>query len=92
MPAFLNQAVEMPARGKNGKPTSGFPSFPPSLQIPVGFAHFHRLGYDEPYSFFKEPCGLPDRDSETRASPVRKGLVNHVPGTKCKECSGTLTP
>ena len=25
----------MPARGKHGKPTSGFPSLPPSLNIPA---------------------------------------------------------
>ena len=26
--------MEMPARGKHGKPTSAFPPFPPSLNIP----------------------------------------------------------
>src|SRR4051812_39090651 len=28
------RAVEMPTRGKHGKPTSAFPPFPPSLNIP----------------------------------------------------------
>src|SRR4051812_13591226 len=28
------RAVEMPAHGKRGKPTSAFPPFPPSLNIP----------------------------------------------------------
>src|SRR5688500_11342057 len=37
----------MPVRGKHGKPTPGFPRFPPPLENPAeaaGFSHFHRPG------------------------------------------------
>jgi hypothetical protein len=34
-------AVEMPARGKHGKPKTGFPPFPPSLEIPQKPRDFH---------------------------------------------------
>jgi hypothetical protein len=31
----------MPARGKPGNPTPGFPPFPPPLEIAARFPHFH---------------------------------------------------
>ena len=34
-------SVEMPARGKPGKPKAGFPSFPLSLEIAQRFPHSH---------------------------------------------------
>jgi hypothetical protein len=40
------QAVEMPGRGKRGKPRSGFPPFPPPLEIAPRFPHSHRLDGD----------------------------------------------
>jgi putative transposase len=33
--------VEMPARGKPGNPTAGFPPFPPPLEIALRFPHSH---------------------------------------------------
>ena len=85
------RAVEMPARGKSGKPTAGFPLFPPPLEIPVGFPHFHRLGYDGQIFFCQRPMRHAQPQSQPEPSPVRKGLVNYVPGTKCKGCPGPLT-
>ena len=32
----------MPGRGKRGKPTTGFPLFPPPLEIAARFPHSHR--------------------------------------------------
>jgi putative transposase len=37
----MEQHVEMPAGGKPGNPTAGFPPFPPSLEIAVRFPHSH---------------------------------------------------
>src|ERR1051325_5419483 len=34
--------------GKHGNPKSGFPPFPPSLEIALRFPHSHRL--DDPYN------------------------------------------
>src|SRR3979411_3484326 len=34
-------AVEMPVRGKHGKPNPGFPPFPPPLEIPQNQRDFH---------------------------------------------------
>ena len=36
-----DQAVEMPVRGKPGKPKPGFPPFPPPLEIAPRFPHSH---------------------------------------------------
>lgn len=36
------RTVEMPGRGKRGKPTPGFPLFPPPLEIAARFPHSHR--------------------------------------------------
>jgi hypothetical protein len=33
----------MTVRGKPGKPKTGFPPFPPPLEIPEGFPHSHRF-------------------------------------------------
>src|ERR1700746_3213696 len=37
------RAVEMTVRGKPGKPTPGFPLFPPPLEIAARFPHSHRF-------------------------------------------------
>src|SRR6185437_10933540 len=81
----------MPARGKTGKPTAGFPLFPPPLEIPVGFPHFHRLDLRWTNIFFQRPMRHARPQSQPELSPVRKGLVNYVPGKKCKGCPGPLT-
>ena len=33
--------MEMPVRGKPGKPNPGFPLFPPPLEIPLNQRDFH---------------------------------------------------
>jgi transposase InsO family protein len=43
------QHVEMPAGGKPGNPTPGFPIFPPSLEIAARFPHSHTHD-DSPYN------------------------------------------
>jgi hypothetical protein len=46
--------VEMTVRGKPGKPKTGFPPFPPPLEIPERFPHSHRFDCC-PYINDKEP-------------------------------------
>ena len=48
MPNQSGKAVEMTGRGKRGKPNSGFPLFPPPLEIAPRFPHSHRLDDDSP--------------------------------------------
>ena len=43
MPNQQGTAVEMTGRGKRGKPNTGFPLFPPPLEIARRFPHSHRL-------------------------------------------------
>ena len=43
MPNQQGRAVEMTGRGKRGKPNTGFPLFPPPLEIAARFPHSHRL-------------------------------------------------
>ena len=43
MPNQQGTAVEMTGRGKRGKPNTGFPLFPPPLEIAARFPHSHRL-------------------------------------------------
>ena len=43
MPNQPGTAVEMTGRGKRGKPNTGFPLFPPPLEIAARFPHSHRL-------------------------------------------------
>ena len=40
------KALEMTGRGKRGKPKTGFPPFPPPLEIAPRFPHSHRLDYE----------------------------------------------
>src|SRR5277367_2342059 len=66
---------------------AGFPPFPHSLEIPLGFPHSHGLD-----------CGHVSKVNNKRKARKpdlrpfhRKGLVTDVPGPKCNGCSGTLT-
>jgi transposase InsO family protein len=45
----IPEAMEMPAGGKPGNPTPGFPPFPPSLEIAGRFPHSHSPD-DSPYN------------------------------------------
>ncbi len=52
------RAVEMTGPGKRGKPTPGFPRFPPPLEIAPRFPHSHRLEdcyFLSPNNLRKEP-------------------------------------
>jgi hypothetical protein len=67
---------------------AGFPPFPHSLEIPLGFPHSHGLD-----------CGHVSKvnnKSKARKPDLRpfhrKGLVTDVPGPKCNERSSTLIP
>ena len=54
--------MEMPARGKHGKPTSAFPPFPPSLNIPQHRrdAHIPTAPTIRPYIKVRlKPCPKP---------------------------------
>ena len=67
---------------------AGFPPFPHSLEIPLGFPHSHGLD-----------CGHVSKVNNKRKARKpdlrpfhRKGLVTDVPGPMCNGCSGTLIP
>src|SRR5277367_2213816 len=67
---------------------AGFPPFPHSLEIPLGFPHSHGLD-----------CGHVSKVNNKRKARKpdlrpfhRKGLVTDVPGPKCNERSSTLIP
>ncbi len=49
------KAVEMPRRGKRGKPTAGFPLFPPRLEIALRFPHSHRPNDSGFISILRKP-------------------------------------
>src|SRR5271168_1887997 len=52
-----------------------------------GFPHYHGYGYD--YHVSEDRQSPPKTRNQSHSH--RKGLVNHVPGLKRKECPGTLT-
>jgi hypothetical protein len=65
---------------------AGFPPFPHSLEIPLGFPHSHGLD-----------CGHVSKVNNKRKARKpdlrpfhRKGPVTDVSGPKCNGCSGTL--
>jgi hypothetical protein len=67
---------------------AGFPPFPHSLEIPLGFPHSNGLD-----------CGHVSKVNNKRKARKpdlrpfhRKGLVTEVPGPKCNERSSTLIP
>ena len=60
---------------------AGFPPFPHSLEIPLGFPHSH--GHDDWIYVFLMPLKSNHRH--------RKGLVTDVSGPQRNACPGTLT-
>ena len=67
---------------------AGFPPFPHSLEIPLGFPHSHGLD-----------CGHVSKVNNKRKARKpdlrpfhRKGPVTDVSGPKCNGCCGTLIP
>ncbi len=63
------KAVEMTRGGKREKPETGFPPFPPRLEIAARFPHSHRTT--------TAVCLYSKRQVALRAT------VTHVPGLKC---------
>src|ERR1700693_2207522 len=50
----------MPARGKPGNPTAGFPLFPPSLEIAARFPHSHTHD-DSSYNPYRDSEPTPQK-------------------------------
>ena len=72
MPNQTEMAVEMTGRGKRGKPKSGFPLFPPPLEIATRFPHSHRPDDDVSISDPEPP--IPNRRKEPLLGPGYLGV------------------
>jgi hypothetical protein len=65
---------------------TGFPPFPPLLEIPSGFPHSHRFDWGIHIQNYRK------RQRIYRSNPPRKGLVTDVSGPQGNACPGTLSP
>jgi hypothetical protein len=66
--ATRKSAMEMAVRGNLGKPTDGFPRFPPPLEIATRFPHSHRA----------DPCSLlPNCKLRNLLAPAARAIFSN---------------
>jgi hypothetical protein len=74
----MREAVEMTGGGKRGKPKTGFPLFPPPLEIAARFPHSHRSG-GEPssprFARFRSVASGSENKRRFLTKPITSGII-----------------